>query len=495
LKQHANRISALEDSVVPLPGRFAPDGYEQMHGQLTILGMSSRLTTFGSTFQSDVQQDIQGVLFSGAKCSLLACRVSSSSSAKGLDGSRVSSQEFAPEFILQGQAFLSSTEESVLEISFTTRDALKIFDNGAFGSIEPGPEALDKLIKPNPWTLEKPSIGLGPWVSYFAGMVEILSIGTELGQIVVQHSPTPEKTKHGVDVLDNEVRVRIQFDSAVTVDDAFHRALRISNFLALVTGRFQELCNLQCESTGLDGADHELSLYVCGNPQARTPSKARKSRSSLLIDGGLNPADFAGVLAGWIKLDAKRKLSRQRLLTGFTAGIYDIDRLIAAANIFDLLPRELTGSRIPLSEATKTAVSQSIKLFKALEPSDVTENVLRILRQIDSKTLKQKIRSRIEVIRPHLGENCAELANVTDRAVDCRNYFVHGPRDAADRRGAEEFWPFLTSTLEFVFATADLVDAGWNFIGWDAGRGHSHPFSRYLSNFDHDYHALEKGFA
>ena len=43
---------------------------------------------------------------------------------------------------------------------------------------------------------------------------------------------------------------------------------------------------------------------------------------------------------------------------------------------------------------------------------------------------------------------------------------------------------FFTDTLEFVFATSDLIEAGWDVKAWSkTDMTMSHPFGRYLVTY------------
>jgi hypothetical protein len=77
-----------------------------------------------------------------------------------------------------------------------------------------------------------------------------------------------------------------------------------------------------------------------------------------------------------------------------------------------------------------------------------------------------------------------DLILVTDEAVNCRNYYVHGSRKTCDYDGSLGIVAFLTNTLEFVFAASDFIDAGWNAQSWaQRGTTMSHPFSGYRRGY------------
>jgi len=77
-------------------------------------------------------------------------------------------------------------------------------------------------------------------------------------------------------------------------------------------------------------------------------------------------------------------------------------------------------------------------------------------------------------------------------AVNCRNHYVHGTPPKADyTRHFFETVPFLTESLEFVFGTSDLMDAGWDFGAFtQQGTTMSHPFGSFLVNYAHALETL-----
>jgi hypothetical protein len=73
---------------------------------------------------------------------------------------------------------------------------------------------------------------------------------------------------------------------------------------------------------------------------------------------------------------------------------------------------------------------------------------------------------------------------VTNEAVNCRNYYVHGSKPSFDYNRNFEAVIFFTDTLEFMFATSDLIEAGWDVKAWrKTGTTMSHPFGRYLATY------------
>jgi hypothetical protein len=66
---------------------------------------------------------------------------------------------------------------------------------------------------------------------------------------------------------------------------------------------------------------------------------------------------------------------------------------------------------------------------------------------------------------------------------------VHGTPGSFTYTDHGSVLPFLTSALEFLFAAADFVDAGWDIDRWaKLGSVGAHPFSELVVDWSH--HAL-----
>jgi hypothetical protein len=81
-------------------------------------------------------------------------------------------------------------------------------------------------------------------------------------------------------------------------------------------------------------------------------------------------------------------------------------------------------------------------------------------------------------------ETFPELQFVASVAVKCRNFLVHGS-SGVDYQAVEHLAPFLTDTLEFVFAASDLIEAGWDAQRWNAApHGWGHSFARFRAGYN-----------
>ena len=119
--------------------------------------------------------------------------------------------------------------------------------------------------------------------------------------------------------------------------------------------------------------------------------------------------------------------------------------------------------------------------------------MLGAIGRLGTASLKQKVRHRIGILLPVSGSRFPEIERVCDHAVDCRNHFVHGSQVKLIHGSPEDNLGFLTDTLEFVFATSELVEAGWDALRFmETPTSMSHPFGLYRVNYADGLRALKE---
>jgi hypothetical protein len=170
---------------------------------------------------------------------------------------------------------------------------------------------------------------------------------------------------------------------------------------------------------------------------------------------------------------------------------YDIDRLIGAANMFDILPPTAVPADVQLSPQLREAQTKARLLFKTLDHTQERDSVLGALGRLGKASLKRKVRARAQVVLNALPSCFPDLLSVAEQAVDCRNYFVHGGDPPLDYSEDSQIIWFFSDTLEFVFASSDLIEAGWDIKAWRARTSVSHPFGRYIISYAGQIAALK----
>jgi hypothetical protein len=159
--------------------------------------------------------------------------------------------------------------------------------------------------------------------------------------------------------------------------------------------------------------------------------------------------------------------------------------------MFDILPESALPRDTPLSAELKSASDRCRQILRELPQGPERDNVLDALGRIGKSNLKNKIRHRAKFLVEAVRERFPDLTTVTDEAVNCRNYYVHGGMPKFDYSSSSMLY-FFTDTLEFVFAASDLIEAGWDVKAWcETPTSMSHPFGQYRVGYAENLRRLQ----
>jgi hypothetical protein len=333
-----------------------------------------------------------------------------------------------------------------------------------------------------------------PIIAYFTGRSLLFSAGAPFGRVSARHRPSfGMGGPRGVNI-NNEVVTDLDFDPPVTFDQAIDNLQSLLRFLELIVGRRQNLLHIEIDlDQGLPGS--VLKVYSSSPLNRPTAAGERNPQpADLLLNGGVQPSEFAAVLERWLVMDRERGDARRQFSDGFVEGnLYHTARLVSSANMFDILPASAVPRDVELSEDLEKAKAEARRIFKALPQSAERDSVLSALGRVGIANLKHKARHRGEIVLAAAAERFPDLILVLEEAINCRNHYVHGgPAKIDYRANFLETVSFLTETLEFVFAASDLIEAGWGIKPWlQRGTSASHPFGTYYAYYRHNLQALK----
>ena len=266
-------------------------------------------------------------------------------------------------------------------------------------------------------------------------------------------------------------------------EDAITRVITLVRYFGLLVGRPQNLLGLWL-SLANDG--NALRVYWSMPPKRGPWSNGDKPQpAEVLVEPVRQSEAFNTVLRSWLERNEAWQDARLRFFNSFAEQRrYDIDRLIGAANMFDILPSSAVPRDVELTEQLKKAQMAGRELFLPLPPSPERDSVLGELGRMGKSKLKQKIRYRAERIINACGNHFPDLLSVVDEAVNCRNHYVHGAEARIDYSQNFDIVTFFIDTLDFVFAASDLIECGWDIKAWSQTyTSMSHPFDRYRINY------------
>lgn len=476
-----------------ITGQFKIGGGRKVFGSLHINRAESKLSLFDDIpFPSSAEdyEYVEGELYDGRFVSLIQGINMGSTSRFSAAGARKYSHSIFPHFITLGPAHVDPAQQCVEEISFVMKDAHAIFhDVEAFDTVMNANDiapALQEAISDT----RTVKFGQCPTVAYFTGNFEIASISTSLGDISVQHRPSVSPGGPKGVRMDNSILVTLQPPSSLKFPDVIASLQTLLRFFGLIAGRHQTLDQLMLTIAG-----HRPNAIQVHRSFDASSSHGETANSELHVRDVLvstlhDQSELERTLQQYLALEDDRHDARIRFHSSIIdSSHYTIDRLVAAANMFDILPDSTYPANTELTPEILEAKREARRIFKALPDSFERSSILGALGRIGHLSLKHKIMSR--VASTYLDKYFPGLDEVLKEAVNCRNHYVHGSRGGIDYSRNTELIMFFTDALEFSFAASDLIDCGWKFTRWrDAPLLQNHPFAKFVANYQNQLQRL-----
>lgn len=478
-----------------LGGHFQLEDSRSILGDLTIDGIDTSLYLHDPEF-FDIDRDqaraINGTLHDRTRVTLLDCTITSSHGSATRYNEHFKFAELQPSYIVSGNRHLAADEPTITKVAFHIDDAEAIFyDFDALGHVIDARPIIDIVVQANEQRIDrKIPTGPSPEVFYFAGRTELADIATAIGQVRIIHQPVPSSPLSSPRYagIQNWTLIEITFPEPQLLKFALSRIKSVLRFLAILGGRPQNIENVRLH-TADEPKDRGLDLYWTHRPQRPSTWEDRRPHPAEILIPIVDQAnEFATVLQNWLALEPDRLEARVRFQDAFEQQrVFSIDRLVGATNMFDILPSTAFPPFDPLEADLEVAKSSARATFRKLPRSVERDNVLNALGRLGHPTLRSKVRHRAELVSRALRKPLSNLEAVTDEAVKCRNYYVHGTPGSFGYARHGGITSFLTRALEFFFAASEFVEAGWDIARWRSG-GHSlvHPFNRVLYEWD-DY--------
>jgi hypothetical protein len=468
-------------------GRFTLTNGIELQGELCLKGTETILDLYSDlSFDKNESVDIFGQFYDLSKVSLINCGTMSRFSSTRGDESYYFSKIF-PHFVIFGNPHISSSCRIIRKLSFTIDDAAILFcDFDAFGLVLNAKTHVEHIVETKENQHDrKIKIGESPLLCYFTGNHEIFCVDTVIGKISARHCLSYGMPGSKGIHVDNTIRIDIVFSSEKIIDEAIRSVLDTLSFLEIIAGRPQNISDLVFSSVNDEHYNH-FDVYWCLPPSRKNDWESLQSASrDLPLIAAIQPDEFSKVLSRWMEKNDERRNARARFSKSFAyQNSYDVDRIVGVANMFDILPSCAYPEPVSLPSDLAKAKDHARKLFKELSPSPQRDSILQALGRIGQATLKQKVRSRAKFITDLVGNQFPSLELVVDKAIDCRNYYVHGSETKIDYSIHSAQVHFFTDTLEFVFAASELIESGWDITTWiTQSLTLHHPFSQYRFNY------------
>lgn len=471
-------------------GMYQLPGGQSVVGELQLNGATTSLKLHSDVFLARVEEAayIEGVTYSGECVTLIDCLTHGVAQSTSRDGATRYSAEVFPHYVAVGRHHIRTEERCVKAIHFTATDLETLFyDFDAFSTVIDSKSIIDVVLRERR-QIRPVETGETPRVLYFTGKDCIANVSTAIGRIAVHHRPFFSCGGPSGVFLKNRIVVTVAPDQPVSFIDAVDRMHDVTTFLSMAAGRTQGLKHIHISTTeSTDSTPIFLNIYPSFRWKRSDKGKQHKPHpGNVPLDPIRNRSEFDAVLFDWIGRQNNWRPARIRYLECMRkANIYGPERLVAAANMFDILPTDALPSALDLPSELAATRDECSARFR-VHPDGVDRNsALSALGRLGKPSLPKKVAHRVAIIDSKMGELFPELQFVTSIAVRCRNFFVHGSSTDFDYQKIEPFVPFLTDALEFVFAASDFIDAGWDAERREAslhGRGHS--FARFRAGYD-----------
>ncbi len=396
-----------------------------------------------------------------------------------VSNTHVNSVDVSLDHVVGGRQHLPESD-SIVQIQFTIDDASSLkWDPVFLGSDEDGHNDQAGTIEWN-------------WLT------EIFQTDTAIGRVSAGYRwdvpplhllpPYPSDFHIQADVI-----ITLDFSSGQSLESAVNSTRKVVNFLATISGAptaiVQTALSLELVSSSkleLIPPPYYLPVYD------RVPTE--RVIEPIVKDG----ASMSSLITKWIALgegtivdgsaqgtrwEARKRYHTSCLLKNH---VYDEDRLVSAANLFDLLPKTALVTDFELSPEAVAGIDAARCAFKNLVKEDdvyhTRSRCLSDLARLKRPTLKDRIRTRAKIVQDGVAPELEEIGLIINRAVDLRNRYVHG--SDSDAEIPLGLLVVCTVTLEFVFVVSELIEAGWDINAAREFYVSRHPANRYAKYYE-----------
>ena len=445
-------------------------------------------------------RSIHGSLHDLTKISFIACIPNVGSWANERDEQRNHHGSVYSDFVVLGNRHFEPDTMAVSTARFVIDEASALFyDFDAFGMVLDPKRHIRRIANANREVTQRAvKTGSSAQILYFSGKRTVFSTKTAIGTISVNHNINFKVPDANGLLLADKVSIDIDFSTGVDFQQAIERVLTVLHYMELMIGRPQFILELSINDKPRDVCPLPLKVYWAHAPARDPLGEGRRSHpGDVLINGGIEPRAFANTMRRWLGLQNRRSIARNRFSESLSNQYhFHIDRLVGAANMFDLLAKDAKHPKKRLPKGLKVAKAQCVTILRKLPTSDETAAVLQVLGEIGRRKLRDSIADRAEIVNKALKGRLMEIDLVIREAVLCRNQFVHGTVKRVDYGVRSQHIPFFIEMLEFIFGTSELIEAGWDIAKW-AGKGHggTHPFGNFLTGYLEHLTQLKKTLA
>ncbi len=476
------------------PARFLgtytlPDGHSAV-GELKLKGSSTLLKVHSSEFIAGVEAAscVKGTAYTGERLTLIDCHSPGSGRTNFRDRPTRFHADIFPHYVTVGQRHVEPADPCVSGVHFTTTDLATLFyDFDAFGAVIDAKPIIDVVLRERR-QLRPVEVGERPQILYFTGRDCIVDVRTAMGRVSVHHRPRQSFGGPTGVYIENRIIVSIEPHELVTINDAAGRMYDVACFLSMAAGRAQGIDHIHVTTTDVSGTGTQV-LAVHPSHRWKVSDRGEECRphpADVPLDPIRHRAEFEVVLADWVGRQSSWGVARWRYLECIRgSNEYGPERLVAAANMFDILPVDAVPLSAKLPDDFAATRDECVAKFEKYARGIDRDRAISELKRLGRPSLPKKVAHRVSIVDSRLGARFPDLQIVGRVAVKCRDFFVHGNSDEIDYPKLHGLVPFLTDALEFIFAASDFIEAGWDPDRWNSdAHGWGHGFARFRSHYE-----------
>jgi hypothetical protein len=473
------------------------------NGELIIDGLNTRLEIWSEKpiflTEEKTLEMLTGFLYTEAKTITLIDNIQLNHGCNSLrQGDDYITRHFIiihPRFVLLGSTYFNTTKK-ITSFGFSTKNLGRLFfDHKASRKIiHPQINDIKILIK-NDTIKSKELYNIDcesdddlinernfPSVYIYGGEREILFTSLEAYSIRIYHYESSsslggQSIRSMISTAFNvELKKQIQIKEVISI------CWDLLTFIKFISGHEDEISNLHiCVES--DDQDEYFDVIISSEAEPTF-----ENHFDGLLNIYMDKCVISNILNNWISRHDKWINARGQLCLSYPSNKYSIDRLTKSANVFDLIPS--SSDKIELNADIKSAKDQAKALFNSLPDSHEKQSIINALSRLGTKTLKHKIKERIDIIENNSSLRLNNIRFVSDHCVDCRNYYVHGGKSKINYNIEYEIIPFFIDTLDFIFVVSDFIECGWNIDEWLSQHMTNNKVSNYITFYEHNLNKL-----
>lgn len=433
---------------------------KEVAGVLDSTSDSKKFSCWSSEFfHLENHSNVYGKTHDSQYISLLNCLGETSSHMS--NNERSYSCEIYSHTLIVGKEKVNPETDKFDSISLVIGNPLKLFRSlDSFGYVSFPDEKLVEALNNQEYTphfeTEK-----HPVVAYFNGDFDIFEQDTKLGKIKAHNLITHGSWGGATGVkIENQVMITIDFNEGISIDEAFKRANSVALFLRFIGGK-----GLFFKDISLKKMEHkhpEFTIYHDSYNWGEDIKDGYYSKPLIDVTNG----SFPSILKSWFEKDDRENV-RYSFYNTYFRDVYSPDRLITAANMFDIFPISDEDKKKPIpsnAEELLKSLKAHIKTeFSGL--SDIKQSLLQSIGYLSRKSLKERVEERLEIIKPHLTgrkTSAEDLEFIVNLAIKSRNHYVHGTEyKKLTPEQLFDFQALFIDTFEYIYALSELLECGW----------------------------------